>query len=478
MPDLRSGLFVLLTVVAGPAAASPRALGLREAVELAMALDPSVAQLRVDEDRGKLGILRAQLDRVSLRVDGQLQELWNKSNIGAQVRQVTLCTVGPFTSQVGDAEACRAAGGTASTQSVDPSTAGFQGLFNLSANLSVPLFTGFRITSTVKRAELLRESSTHSIRQLRRDVALSVARAYWSVRRFDMLGLVHATSLERMKEGESVAEGRLQAGLAPPIDRNRARSQRLQQEAALADVAGAAAESAAQLAVALGIHEDLALTDPPLVPESAPPPVEELLRRARSGREELKVAELQLLAQKQAVRIARSAFFPQLSAFGLFQVGNNPFLLGTGARSASQEGNPFANVTGNLTVGASLTMNFFDTLNTWTTWRDQRYLEARLDEDRRRAQRLVESDVRLAHARVARLVARRRALLEAAVVARDNLKILEARYRNGDSPVSDLLQGHLDLNNVELQLADLTAQLQLAALELQAALGELPGVDR
>src|SRR6476660_7121680 len=73
------------------AEAAQRRLTLAEAVEQALRVEPLVAEARIGEDRGKLGVLRAQLDRVSLKIDGQLQELFNKSNIGGPKLQQGQC---------------------------------------------------------------------------------------------------------------------------------------------------------------------------------------------------------------------------------------------------------------------------------------------------------------------------------------------------------------------------------------------------
>src|SRR3712207_1786276 len=99
-------LAVTVTVtVTGLAVAdeAPRRLTLADAVELALRQEPTVAQAHIAQDRGKLGVLRAQLDRISVRVDGSLQELWKKENIGGSPR----CSV---SSLIPDEATCAAAG--------------------------------------------------------------------------------------------------------------------------------------------------------------------------------------------------------------------------------------------------------------------------------------------------------------------------------------------------------------------------------
>jgi outer membrane protein TolC len=70
---------------------------------------------------------------------------------------------------------------------------------------------------------------------------------------------------------------------------------------------------------------------------------------------------------------------------------------------------------------------------------------------------------------------RRAPLISAREVARDNLSILEARYKNGDALVIEFLDAQNDLTTAEQQLADATAQLYLSWLELEASLGKVLG---
>ena len=80
---MKAALLVLVLSLGTPAlAADPRAVTLDDAVELALRTDPAVDAAYIDRDRTKNATLRTQLDRITLRIDGQLQELWNKSNIG------------------------------------------------------------------------------------------------------------------------------------------------------------------------------------------------------------------------------------------------------------------------------------------------------------------------------------------------------------------------------------------------------------
>jgi outer membrane protein len=467
---------LLIAATSSVAAAAPRRLTLQDAVQAAMHVEPLVAEAHIQDDRARLGVLRAQLDRFSLKIDGSVQELWNKSNIGGppvygcsdQTVPSFLCGVTISTLTVP---------GMPTTMGVDQSPSLWQGLSNFQASLNYFLFSGFRVEANVKRAKTQRQSALVQVKQQRKDTALAVARSYWNVRRLLILRDVQQSALQRMVDAEAIADGRLRAGLAPPIDKNRATQRKLVQMATLEDLLGQARTAAAQLGVALGFTEELELVDEVVVPEQAPATPAELVRDALGRRPEVQNARLQVELQHQNVRIARSNFFPQLTLFGLFQYGNNAFNVGTGAKSLSSAANPFSDLSGNFTAGAQLTMNFFDTLNTYTATADAHYVEEVNKQEVRRFERLVDSDVRAAHATLLKLYARRVPLIAARDVARDNLTIVESRYKNGDALIIEYLDAQIDLANAELQLADVTAQLQLQWYELQAALGFTVGVD-
>jgi outer membrane protein TolC len=69
-------------------------------------------------------------------------------------------------------------------------------------------------------------------------------------------------------------------------------------------------------------------------------------------------------------------------------------------------------------------------------------------------------------------------LAEAREIARDNLAILAARYKNGDALIIEYLDGQNDLLTAEQQVVDVNTQLQQAWLELDASLGRIVGVNQ
>lgn len=202
--------------------------------------------------------------------------------------------------------------------------------------------------------------------------------------------------------------------------------------------------------------------------------VEQILSEAQHERPELRVAKLNTASQLQNIRMALSTYYPQFGISGLLQFSNNAFNPLIGARDANSSSNPFSNITGSVFLGATLSLNLFDTLNTYTQVRDARIEYKRLAAEEQRIGRVIETDVRVLHARLLHLYSMREPLLKSRDIAADNLAILEKRYRIGDAMVLDLIDGAVELLNIEISLTNQEATIAQTWGELFLASGRLP----
>lgn len=427
----------------GYAATATAGLTLADAVRTALRTDPSVGRAQVARDRAALATLRAQLDRFSVRVNAKIQELWLKTNIA------------------GSREGSREGG---------------LGLSNIAARLDVPVFSGLRVESDVRRRQHLETGAGHDVQEERRGVALAVARAYWRARRLALLREVESQALARLADAEAIAASRVRSGIAPPIDENRAKARRLSQEIALSDFAGQLRGALGVLMTFLGTSGPVMPVDAPVGPRPVPPELVELLRTARGAHPALRSARARIEAQERAVVTALSRYYPQLSAFVFYQHGNNPVVAGADASAVFASANPFKNLAGDLQLGLTLSINLFETLQTYTAAKDARLETARLAHESVRIAREVESGVRVARANVVRLLGLRAQLEEVRALAGDNLAINRRRYENGEAQVFELLDSEIDLLAIERRRTTVATELTLAWLELDASLGEVVGV--
>ena len=166
---MRIGLITLLTfATASVATAAPRKLTLQEAVSAALHVDPLVAEAHLGNDRARLGVFRAQLDRFSFKIDGSVQELWNMSNIGGST--LYDCTFAGMTTPASQAEWISFGGVATPSATQQPSQ--WSGLSNFQASLNYFLFSGFRVEANVHRAKAGEQAALVQIKQQRKDLAI------------------------------------------------------------------------------------------------------------------------------------------------------------------------------------------------------------------------------------------------------------------------------------------------------------------
>lgn len=422
-----------------------RALTLEQAVALAEQRSAELRAALVDEDRAQLRTLRANLERVQANVDASIGELYDKPNL-----------FGP-------------------TPPGSPDI--LLGLSSLEARLAVPIFSGFRVEADIARAELLERASAQDTERERLALALAVARAYWGVRRLSLLEEAQRASTERLAESERLVKARVDAGLAPGLDINRAAARRVRLEVERTALVNQRREAAVRLAVVLGVSdEELELVDnpPAVAPDDQALDADAalLVAQALDARPELRSAELRATALLEEKRSVDSGYWPQLDAGLLMQLGNSPALAGAGPRAVNTSAIPFVNIVGDVQLGLTLRMNLFDTLQTTHASTDVAHRLRRASFERAGLAREVESEVRLAHARLASLAAQRASLVKAREIVGDNLVILDKAYGRGEVLFTEVLDVQVELADAERQIVDVDAQLVLARLELDAAAGK------
>lgn len=420
---------------------STQSLGLAEAIRLGLRHAPAVEAGNFAIRQAELTQRRAELDRVRLRVDAQIAEVWARSDL---------------------------------TSSRGQASGGALGLSNLSANLEVPVFSGFRVESAIARTEALTEASGHELHSVEQATALSITRAYWAVRRAELLLSVEREAERRLKDAERRAVARAKSGLAPEAERARAEAGRRLQTAVVAERRAQRDELWTQLSTLLG-HPVGQFPSDEVVLSPLPGALPTLIDEALSARPELAAARARALAADHAISEARSGYYPNLSVSGLVQYGNNPLLAGAGARAVFAAANPFSGLGADVQLGAVLSINLFDTFSTTTQVAQAEAEAARLERlSAERAQRLV-TEVEASYLRLARHHSVAAHLKEAHESAAESTQLLSRRYQDGDSTLFELLEAELARLEVERRQALNDADGTLAGFELAAARGRLLG---
>jgi outer membrane protein TolC len=419
-------------------AVAARDLTLADAMALARLRRAEVTQAEIDVQRAKLNVLRAWLERARLTVQASVTDQVQALNINGP-KQVCMDT--PWL--------CSNEGHP----------------FTATATLTVPLWSGLTVEADLAGARARREAATATRRATLLNVALDAATTYWEVRRAELERQVAATALERTREIERTAKIKVDAKIAPLVDYERAHVQTMRQAEQVAQLDAQLAVARAALGLALQLDEDVRPVEDPTTHVPVLGPLEEALAAAMRARPELAAAAATVESDRQGVRAAKGAYWPQLSLVGQAGASNQYFLT---AAATSEERLVFT-----AAVGVQLSWLMFDMLGTWTAVRDAGLVRDRSRAALERERYQVRADVRAAHGRLVASLARRQAATEAQAAARRALFLLQKRYQVGDALLVELLLAQQDLTQAEADFSDAAIDSAEAEAALAAAVGQL-----
>ena len=186
----------------------------------------------------------------------------------------------------------------------------------------MPIWTGLTVEADLARAKAAERASHFDKRTALNSIALDAASAYWEVRRAELAIDVAHRSLERTRDIERAAKARVDAGIAPQVDLERARVQTLRQAEQVTALEAQLATARAELGAALQLDEHFHLVEDPERHAPPLPALDAVIADALKTRPELGSARAQVEAQSHAVRSAKGAYWPQLSLFAQATAGN------------------------------------------------------------------------------------------------------------------------------------------------------------
>jgi outer membrane protein TolC len=435
---VRAVFLVLLLGVAAGAEARP--LSLADALALARMRRSEMAQARIDVRRAQLNVLRAALERARLTVQVTAAEQAQQLNINGT--RAAACPPGFPTSST----AC----------------AGEAHNYAATASLVVPLWSGLTVEADLAGARARAHAATAAERATANSIGLDAAMTYWEVRRADLDLEVAQQAAARTREIEKMARMRVDAHIAPEVDYARAHVQTMRQAQAEAQLESQLGVASAQLGLALQLDEPAQPIDDPRVLLPSLPPLGDAEAEALHARADLAGARAVVESDRQLVRAAKGAYWPQLSLVGQAGVADNVLY-------APTPETPIVALFG----GLQLNWLIFDGLTTWTAVKDAGYVRDRAALELDRLGYQVRADVRAAHGKLAAALKRRAAAIEAAQSAARALFLLQKRYQVGDALLLELILAQQDLTQADGDLNDISIDAVEAHAQLQAAIGRL-----
>ncbi len=327
------------------------------------------------------------------------------------------------------------------------------------ATVTVPLYTGGRISSSIAAAEARGRGAGAQVAGAEEDLKLAVADAYVGVLRSRKALAVAGSNVTTLEALVNDISAMFERELVPKNDL-------LAVQVALADARQGRlrAANAAELALAaynrrLGepLTRPADLEDALPVPEGLPADPDELVKAALERRSELEALDEQAKAYGQLAKTERSRVLPQLSVTGAYNYLENTFL----------DDEDFAS------VGVGVQWALFDGGQARKRAAALERSKRATEQQRADAQSLIELQVRQAWLDVSETQQRIRVTADAVDQSEENLRIARERYGAGLGTQTQLLEAESLRVQALTNRDNAVLDAGLARLRLARAVGAL-----
>ena len=187
---------------------------------------------------------------------------------------------------------------------------------NMSVSTSIPLFTGLEIPNQYALAKLNLKAALADLEKAKEDISINIASAYLQVLFNEELHRVSLGQVELSKEQCNRIERLAEVGKASPAEVAEAKARVAQDEmnAVQTDNNYRLALLDLSQLIELETPEGFLLEDPTANIELIPlTPPDEIFQTALVSKASIQAAQYRLEGSKHSIRIAQSAYYPQLS---------------------------------------------------------------------------------------------------------------------------------------------------------------------
>ena len=198
---------------------------------------------------------------------------------------------------------------------------------NTSVRLSLqqPLFTGQRITSSIRQAEALRDSSRGDLAASKLDLRYSITEAFWKLAKAKTQVQAISQSVTQSETHLADAKKLLDQGAATNNDVLQAEMRLEDAHIELASARSARDIARSGLAILIGLpwNADFDIPDATALTTAAPiESLQDLVARALSSRPEIQAARSRVTASEASVDVARAGLFPNVFITGDYTIAD------------------------------------------------------------------------------------------------------------------------------------------------------------
>jgi len=332
--------------------------------------------------------------------------------------------------------------------------------------INMPLFTGGRITSEIKAAELLQKAAEHRLARTREELVFNVSSVFYGI-------LTQRKVVESLEFSRKAIQEHLKRIQDLIASQKAADVDRLRVEVRLADLEQRLVRERNVLAVQLRVLANLLGLDrleKPIEPAGelsfagdAIPEVEHALRMAFDGRSDYLAARAALEAQARAVDAARAAHWPTVALQGAY-----------GGRWASSttdrpSGSDIADDAGR--VGVVVDIPIFEGGRIDARIRQEKARLIAAQERLRRLELQIQLDVETAVLNIGSAAQRVEATEKAVEQAKESLRIEGEKYGVGKGALVDVLDAQSALLDSQTNYYRALADYNVAWAQLKLAIG-------
>jgi outer membrane protein TolC len=336
--------------------------------------------------------------------------------------------------------------------------------FNFRVGVQQPLFTGFRLSSNARAADLLARASVSDRKSDQADLVLTVTSAYWTLYQTGQTKALVDENVTRLESYRKDTENLLKSGLATNNDRLRIEVQlanaRLQQIDAVNDVQVATLQLNNHLGLPLETRT-ITASLPGTDGEQASPGVVSPASQSVVSRPDLQAMQTRVEASKEYVGVALGGWWPQVAL-----AGNYYFARPNGRYQPLRD-----EFKSTWDVGVSLQWDVW----TWLTPALQtEQAKAQLRQNELLfAQMCDNAEMDLTRARLAVDRARNKIAVAGTGVqqSEENVRTLRDKYRNGLATSTEILDADVAMLQARTNLMASRVELEVAFARLARAMG-------
>ena len=340
-------------------------------------------------------------------------------------------------------------------------------IFTSDLVVTMPLFTGGRITSEIKAAELLQKASEHRLARTREELVFNVSSVFYGI----LAQREVIQSLEFSKKALQEHLKRIQDLIAA---QKAAKVDQLRTEVRVADLEQRLVRERNVQAIQERVLTNLLGLDRPEKPvnpagdlslaKATIPETAQALRQAFDGRSDYLAARAALEAQAKAVDAARAAHWPTIALQGAY---GGRWAAGTTDRPSGTDSSDDVG-----RVGVVVDIPIFEGGRIEARVRQERARLLAAQERLRRLELQVQLDVETAVLNIGSSAQRVEATEKAIEQAKESLRIEREKYDLGKGAIVDVLDAQSALLDSQTNYYRALADYNVALAQLKLAIGE------